>query len=180
MKTLKQCEGKTKKGYQCRRMLSGRAYCLTHLSQDQISTEKNSNKTEDNGNQTEDKSVNEEEISCCICLEILDSSKNSHTLEKCSHTMHLECIMGLRKLECPLCRKEIEDKKVLASWKQKEGPDYEDISPFFARGILFHFVIGDYTNSYNGNRLNGLADLSIALYTRPLADQIDDAYYPRG
>ena len=48
---------------------------------------------------------------CCICLEPLDAAEAPvHTLGKCGHTFHLDCIRLARARShsaCPLCRSEI-------------------------------------------------------------------------
>ncbi len=48
---------------------------------------------------------------CCICIEpLLDRSSQKIrecTKLSCDHSFHTECIRGLTKLACPLCRKTI-------------------------------------------------------------------------
>ena len=38
---------------------------------------------------------------CPVCFEIAVEELN------CGHTIHSKCMMGLRKMECPLCRAEL-------------------------------------------------------------------------
>lgn len=43
---------------------------------------------------------------CCICLDLIDSSKN-YKCKKCKNLFHINCINSLHKKECPLCKEVI-------------------------------------------------------------------------
>jgi hypothetical protein len=54
------------------------------------------------------------ELECPICLEAIGSELFDRTTLPCKHTMHKECVEGLRKLSvlqaCPLCRNKLPDR----------------------------------------------------------------------
>merc|ERR1719419_1854405 len=64
--------------------------------------------------------VDESEILCSICLEVMDEEEgNLLTVTECSHTFHTHCIARWKELsrKCPCCR----------------GPLPDDIGPTFSR-----------------------------------------------
>lgn len=44
---------------------------------------------------------------CCICIEPLLLANRECVKLSCGHSFHIDCISGLTKLACPLCRKTI-------------------------------------------------------------------------
>lgn len=123
------CLGKTIDGSRCKRQLRGRKYCFSHISQRERDETIKNNQDEDvesTSTTPENENPSTDNPDCCICLE---GDRVLYELESCGHRMHTECLLQLRKLKCPLCRVPIQDRSIKGQWKQKEGPDYEEI-PF--------------------------------------------------
>lgn len=124
---LHRCLGRTANGSRCKRRVKDREYCSSHIDQkkeSQTIQKEGKEKPELISNIGEDEKQSENGPECCICLE---SDKTLYELESCGHGMHMDCLLQLRKLECPLCRTSIQDSSVTKQWKPKEGPDYEEI-----------------------------------------------------
>jgi len=87
--SLIQCKGITLKKEQCKKKMKNREYCVLH-----------------------DKTVivcddRFKEDYCPVCYE--DFEKSFKPLKPCGHYVHLDCVKKTKKLECPICRKEVKD-----------------------------------------------------------------------
>lgn len=111
MEKIKKCGADLGRGGKClRRAAKDSDRCVLHQSSEfkgtpEIDdTPKNSEVVEIQkpSGQVGQESANE----CAICLANIDlEAKDVLKLESCSHSFHAECLSGLTKMECPLCRK---------------------------------------------------------------------------
>lgn len=62
---------------------------------------------------------------CCICLSEIEPDKNAQL--KCNHHFHINCVLNLRSLTCPLCRVTLSSplltKKQIQKIKKREKED---------------------------------------------------------
>lgn len=55
-----------------------------------------------------DISKRDEDLTCAICIDDIGVSCDKSFKLECGHTFHKECLKGLVKKECPMCRRLIE------------------------------------------------------------------------
>jgi len=55
-----------------------------------------------NTNPIENNKIKYDNIECCICYNNLNI-----LITECSHSVCLDCLLKLRKIECPMCRNEL-------------------------------------------------------------------------
>lgn len=53
-------------------------------------------------NNIENDKINYDNIECCVCYNNLNI-----LITECSHPVCLDCLLKLRKIECPMCRNEL-------------------------------------------------------------------------
>ena len=49
----------------------------------------------------------DEDLTCAICIDNIGAPRDKNLKLKCGHIFHKECLKGLVKRECPLCRRVI-------------------------------------------------------------------------
>ncbi len=91
------CQGKTKKGDQCRNRIYGK-YCYLHNPTKEIKPVQK-----------------EEKETCCICLET--EVVKSQWL-KCQHSVCKSCLDQMVQDKCPLCRRKLEGPLITNEFSQ--------------------------------------------------------------
>lgn len=81
------CAGTTLKGLTCKRKTT-QIFCKNHLP----------------------KWVGDKPMECAVCYEPFDEAQ---LILNCGHWIHDECIIKSKKAECPICRANIRDKRIL-------------------------------------------------------------------
>ena len=82
---MSRCQGYTKYGTRCKRLLSKDDYCKSHVEQSYTGSENGSS---------------EKDI-CPVCYE---EFKFIEASLECNHKVHRECIIKSGKAQCPICR----------------------------------------------------------------------------
>jgi hypothetical protein len=92
-----------------------------------------------------------QQFECCVCMEEIDES-----LLDCGHNVHLTCIFRSKKIECPLCRGNVNIacKNHIIKCKSISCPCKLDISIINdVRLLIAHDVITHYINNgYNDTK----------------------------
>ena len=122
---------------------------------------------------------------CPICLETFDMvSRNSVHKNRCGHMIHLQCMEGMDKAECPTCRGplvnsstemlRIIDRNAARNRRSTESENFTNLTTQFGDNDMVHEMFQNLTEQFGDN---GLGRLVTALM--PLARNLSSAMLER-